>query len=269
MTRILKIELKRAFCNKLFLISVVIGCLIAITHVGLDTVPLASKLKITNGCYIFSVFDQWIGLKFTFWTSLFFTIFPLLASIPFADSFLVDRKSGYIKNILTRTSKKNYYISKFIAVFLSGGFAVAIPLVFDFYLTSLFIPAVIPDISSGEFPLVANSTWVSIFYTHPFVYVFLYLLLIFVVSGILASVALAFSFIIKYQYVIALTPFLCFLAISFASLFFSDFAMDIRTWIMPQQAVPTEFKYVITEMLILVLFIIFGYFFRGKHDETY
>jgi len=199
MTRILKIELKRAFCNRLFLISTIIGCIIAIAHIILNVVPTASMLGVHSGYYINSIFNQWIGLNYTFWTSLFFTIFPLLASIPFADSFLVDRKSGYIKNILTRTSKKNYYISKFIAVFLSGGFAVAIPLLLDFYLTALFFPAVIPDISSGIFALFANSTWASAFYTHPFAYVFLYLLLIFVVSGILASVALAFSFIIKPQ----------------------------------------------------------------------
>ena len=38
-------------------------------------------------------------------SSLYFILLPALASLPYADSFFLDRKSGYIKQIVTRTKK--------------------------------------------------------------------------------------------------------------------------------------------------------------------
>lgn len=269
MQKILKIELKRAFYNKLFLISVLIGCIITGMQIYQNVLPM---MEYNVNTYVemppHSVFSKWIGAGFTFWDDLFFIIFPLLASIPFADSFYIDCKTGYVKNIFTRTKKSDYYLSKFIAVFLSGGTTVIIPLLLNLYLSALCLPSIIPDVTAGTFPIFSNSTGAAFFYTHPFLYVFLYMLLIFIVSGILVTIALAFSFLVNYQYVVTLTPFMCLIFISFVSMFFSNPSLDISQWIKPSQTTVLNFAVIIPEMLVLALFVIITYFQEVRNETN-
>jgi len=270
MNRILKIELKRAFCNRLFLISLLIGCVIATAQFVFVVCDCIQYVKIVPGHYMLSVFNQSICFMPSFWTNLFFMIFPILAALPFADSFFTDRKSGYIKNIFTRTNKNHYYISKYIAVFLSGGLVVIIPLILNLYLTALVIPSVIPDVASQGFSLSGcGAIGASVFYTHPYIYFFVYTALIFVTAGLLATIALAFSNIIKFKYIIVLTPFLIFLLSSFASDFFNNYGLDIANWISPGNGITTNFLIVLCELIIIFVFVILFYFIKGGNDEVY
>ena len=69
-----------------------------------------------------SLFMYWFGLNSgSPYKVTFLTIFPVLAMMPHALSYHLDRKGGYIKNVYTRTKKINYLTAKYLAVFLSGG----------------------------------------------------------------------------------------------------------------------------------------------------
>jgi hypothetical protein len=48
-------------------------------------------------------------------------LLPVIATIPFAVSFVDEVKSGFIKSYLSRTTRKKYIISKLIAAAFSGG----------------------------------------------------------------------------------------------------------------------------------------------------
>ena len=269
MKNILKIELKRAFCNKRFMLSLLIGCIICVMHVILNVAPMANfnlKFQAMN-MPPHSVFNKWIGAGYNFWSGLYFTVFPLLASIPFADSFFSDYKSGYIMNIITRTKKKHYLMAKAIAVFLCAGVTVVLPLLLNLYLSAMILPSIAPDSAVGTYPLLSNSTWASIFYSNAYLYVFIYLILIFIVSGLLVTLSLVFSYMINNAYIVLLTPFLCFIGISFISLITSIGALDITLWISPTQTIPANIPLIISLILIVVAVLVIGFYLRGKHKE--
>ena len=119
MGRVLKLELKKAFCNKMFYLVVGIGLVIAAIsawqmidkyYLGLEME--ANVLKVTehgsnpnhalsmlyNNCLV-TGFDQSM-------TALFYTLLPLLVCLAYGWSYFGERKSGYVMNVMIRTHKK-------------------------------------------------------------------------------------------------------------------------------------------------------------------
>lgn len=266
----IKIELNRAFINKMFLISLVLSFLIVILQVVQDALPYANELYLYPDQYPPSIYNSCLGLSVSVWNAIFYLIFPVLSAMPYADSFLSDKKSGYIKNIYTRTNKKNYLIAKFISVFLSGGMVVLLPLLLNILLVALCVPAVIPDASTGFFPIFSNFTGAEVYYTNPLLYVLLYALLMFFVSGCFACTSLLFSFFVKYKYVVLMSPFLLFMAISCISTLLSlNNPLNISQWIIPSQQFQTlNLSVAIIEMLAILFLTYIIYFLKGTHDDT-
>ena len=270
MLRMLKVEIKRAFINRLFLVSLIIGCIISILQVVERALPYASGIDLYPNQYPPSLYNSCIGLSFSMWSSIFYFVYPLLAAIPYADSFLTDKKSGYLENIYTRGKKLNYLISKFVAVFLSGGFVVLLPLLLNILLTALCVPAVIPDASTGFFPIFGYATGANIYYSTPIVYVLLFQILMFITAGVLSCSALLFSFVVKYKYIVLITPFLLFIAITYGSMLFSQGnSFNISEWINPMQSIQALNLWAVGIELLIILSISIGiYLYVGYKRDT-
>jgi len=272
MKKYLKIELKRGFCNRMYVISLLIGCTIALLQIFLEVLPVSvynymeTSMKNVRP---HSVFQKWMGSSYLMLAFVFFTIFPLLAAIPFGGSLTSDRRTGYIKNIFTRINKKTYYTCKFITVFLTGATAAVLPLFLNLLLSMMILPSLLPDIASSTFPISATSAWAEIFYTHPFLYLFIYFCLIFIASGILTTLTCAFSFLVKYEYVVLLTPFLFYQGISFLSSFFVNESLDMQRWLVPWQPVKLDFAVIIIELSAIIIFTLSVYVLKSKRSEGY
>lgn len=112
MKRILSEELLRAFRNPRFIIiillalaSFVIGSYRSpLPTFSPDTVPHPVNRLILNLNY-----------------GEFGFLAALLATLPFADSFLTDRDQGFLRLIVMRTPYARYLTAKFLTVALSGG----------------------------------------------------------------------------------------------------------------------------------------------------
>lgn len=114
-------EWERAVKNKMMWIAVFIGCLLAIAQTVFEVYPYArNPLMFYRGSdgQPASLFMYWFGLNSgSPYKVTFLTIFPVLAMMPHALSYHLDRKGGYIKNVYTRTKKINYLTAKYMAVF--------------------------------------------------------------------------------------------------------------------------------------------------------
>ena len=81
-----------------------------------------------------------------------------------------------MRQMLVRAGEKSYLTAKFLATFIAGGLAMVVPLIINFMLTALFIPAITPvptyDTMYGVF---GNSLFSSLYYTQPFAYVAVYM----------------------------------------------------------------------------------------------
>ena len=109
-------EWERAVKNKMMWIAVFIGCLLAIAQTVFEVYPYArNPLMFYRGSdgQPASLFMYWFGLNSgSPYKVTFLTIFPVLAMMPHALSYHLDRKGGYIKNVYTRTKKINYLTAK-------------------------------------------------------------------------------------------------------------------------------------------------------------
>lgn len=278
MRKLLKIELSRALKNKFLLYAVLLGTIITVWHFVQNVVPLANTL---DECMNLSVklndpmmhpgwlFSAWIGGNLHDMQGfLYYLLLPILAAIPFSASFFLDKKNGYIKNVFVRAKKRDYYISKFIATFIAGGIAVAVPLLINLALTATLLPSMLPQVTSSRFYVNATNMWCDLFYTHPYLYVFSYLILDFVFSGLIATIALVVGSISEYKFVVLIAPFLVYL---FVFSIFNLLGMPIYAPFEFLQPCcnPSSFIVVLIETLILGISTASIFCIKGTRDDTY
>lgn len=273
MLKLIKIEFSRAFKNKYLLLSIFIGCLIAITHVIQNVIPCVKALDLdwSKGFYPHSVFNKWMGGEiYSIQPYLYFLIAPILAAIPFADSFYLDKKSGFLKNIFIRTKKRNYYISKYLSTFITGGAAVVIPLALNFILTSMFLPALTPESCAGTFMIMDMSMWADLFYSNPYIYVLMYLILDFVFFGLVATIALAISHSLNNRFAVLLAPFLYYVIFMFTLNLTGNSLFDPSIILKPSQPYTgIDINIIIIEIAILLAITSGIFIYKGVRDDTY
>jgi hypothetical protein len=216
--RILKAELLRAFSNHLFFIALAGGCAITLSEIVTSVLPVIELQE--QGLYMqgypFSTYGVWIGGQpALFQTELYYFILPLLVCVPFADSLHTDVRSGHIDNLITRVSRRDYYIAKTLAIFLSAAVVGLAPLALNLYITSLFLPLLQPIVVTGQYVPVERTMWAELFYFQPHFYVGLYLLITFVFSGLLALIAMVLSFRLSNRFMVLLAPFVICLLLGF------------------------------------------------------
>lgn len=125
--------------------------------------------------------------------------------------------------------KKAYYFSKYTAVFLSGGVAMVFPLVVNFWMTLLVVPAICPDPMYSIYNAVFGGAFLSEwYYTMPFLYVAAYLCIDFLYGGILACFSMAVAGWIHQKWISVIVPFLITLFIDIASSFVYSYVEGFR-----------------------------------------
>lgn len=176
MNRIFKLEIKRAFRNRLFAATLCVAFAICVWHF-MENVWIW-RMYVYSDTYPLSAYEKWIGAdNASVQPLLLYLIMPALCAIPYGRSFYFDVKSGYAAQIISRGKKSDYIRAKYGAAFVSGALIGMIPLVFDFLLTAMVFPMVIPQVGTGTFPVAAMDIMSGVFYTHPLVYNLIFVLI--------------------------------------------------------------------------------------------
>ena len=229
MGRVLKIELKKAFCNKIFYLVVGIGLVIAAIsawqmidkyYLGLEME--ANALKVTgpgrNPSYALNMlYNNCLATGFDqSMTALFYTLMPLLVCLAYGWSYFGERKSGYVMNVMIRTHKKSQYLlAKYIAVFLSGGAAAVIPLIANFLVVACFIPAYQPDLFYEIYYSLQSHFLRELFYPHPIIFMCILFAIDFFFGGLMATCCVALTFFVKNKFAVILLPFMCLFGVQY------------------------------------------------------
>lgn len=225
--RILKIELHKAFENKWFLISLFVGCLLAagsaVTAFNLSSrmEPFITSIQFLSKKFIppstQSVFSYWmVDLTAEPFVDLYFLLLPLLAVIPYSWSLLSERTSGYANQIIARSKRTKYFAAKHFASFIVGGSVIAIPVVLNFLVCLCFAPICTPDVTGVTvFGVFEESLWSYFFYNTPVIYCLLRTVLLFVFSGLWASLVMALSFLISKRIPLMVVPYLSLILLKF------------------------------------------------------
>lgn len=206
MKNLLRFEWKRMTHSISFYISLLIALIIVILDAG-------SKYEyFKQGFDVYtSVFEKWIGTFRGFDEAIYlFALLPLLTSFAYSWTIGFDRSSGYITQIITRTSRKKYFLAKYIVSFISGGIIFAFSILMHFFIISTFYPCDYSIIAKGTSPVFSYSFCSELFYTHPIIFLMLWTAVAFLWGGAMVCIALGVGMLTKKYSVAVITPFLVF-----------------------------------------------------------
>src|SRR5690606_17776012 len=141
MRRYLVFEIKRSIFSYPFLI----GWLIAMAGIAAWTLP---KLQFASEMGALRLFlwlhDGYISL-----------LAPVIATIPFAQSYAIERNSGFSRFVMQRLSLARYQTAKLVSNALAGGLVLVIPLVSALIWVTAKYPMTVPD-PNGNPPFFQN-----------------------------------------------------------------------------------------------------------------
>lgn len=276
MRRMLKIEVSRAFQNRVFyLILAFCGGLVAFHFFEyvLPSLPfLYERIDELQGGMPPSLYinNAFMGFSDSLAYQIFSWTLPILVVLPFAGTGFTERKKGFVKNVFLRTKKKNYYLAKYIAVFLNGGSIAVLPVLGSLWLSALFLPAIPPEPTSHLTAIGTNSMWGELFYSHPLAYIFAYLAIQFVFYGLISTIALSVSFLTETKFIVLLTPFLIYLSTSFLCGWLGELRYIPALFLDMTQMLPDiQFSIIAVEAGVLFLFTSVGFVWTGCRKEVF
>lgn len=200
------LEVKKSLYNRMCFIGLGIGLIFTIisafTMIGVyyDWIQQYSTLKITGNTLInrMTVYNFWIGGEAqSQGYVLFYFLLPLLSCFPYSWSYS-EEKNGYIINQIVKSKKSDYYVAKYIACFISGGLVILIPLIVNFCIVAMCVPARVPEVSYNIYNGVFSGNLFSeLYYTMPFVYVLFFMILNFIFGGLFSCMGFTIGMFLK------------------------------------------------------------------------
>lgn len=231
-----------------------------------------------SGVNHISVFYKWMGVSVCNFGSMYFiTTIPLLAALGYSWTVSSDRNSGYIMQILTRTSRFKYFSAKFIVVFISGGMIFASALILDFMLLSIFSPVYIPYPELLATAIDQFRFCSELFYTSPYLFMILWILTGFLWGGAMASIASAFGMFIKKRIITMIMPFVIFTAqaiiaeyIMQKQIFYIKWLLLELSWkgmLFTSTSTATPIEWILTNIFGIIGITLIIYGLRGRKYE--
>ena len=276
MKRLILIEFNRVKRDKMMWFSLALGMLIALVQFIIG--PLAASKDIISGfngsvnSTINTVFNSWMFSLSRYALparKLYVMIMPLLAAFAYSISLDSDKKTGYIKNIYTKTNKINYLVSKCIVSHIAGGLVVVLPIILNLLLTSMVLPSVKPEAVLGSYEPLGYGFLSEIAYTHPYIYIFIFLIIIFLYSGIFTSCALLVGVFAPVSFIAAIFPFvLNYFCYIIMGTFGYGLYNPLRIMTIGYSANTTLLN-VFLEWLVLEALMIAVYLYKGVKSETF
>lgn len=229
MMAIFKIEMKKVFKGKLFWLVIAFAVVLTVLSAVYE---LQSSKKdfdffsefgynlmsaTFDNTYVNTVYRDSASIT----PAMFYRFIPLICVLAYGWSYSSDVRSGYIKSIITRTSKLKYLTSKYFATFISGGIVVLIPILVNILTIACFMPFRMPNISESiyyaELPAFA---FANLFYKAPALYMVIILIFHFILGGLFATFAMAVSMFTTNKYIVTLFPFVFSFLYSYACTMF-------------------------------------------------
>lgn len=223
----LKHELYRAFRNRKFYLAVLVGIIIAcfVFYSNDGAVKLIKTqseiMQLTEMGEIYKYKtnigitpqEVWIGIRQTSVSNALYYVLPLICAFVYGTSYRNDLKSGYYNNILVRGKKKQYYLSKLLAVFLSGGTVSVIPLLFSLLLGLLHFPMGPSVPGFFMFGIDERRVFGDLFYASPMAYIIIYIIYDFCFFGVVSCICLSVSCIEDNYFMVLTAPFMYYFAL--------------------------------------------------------
>lgn len=212
MRNAIRVELYKSFYNRWFCVAVLIGIVLCFFNI-IENIQLmdnygyfANEIDCNYGSL--SLFVHWLSINGTSLSfRLLYFVWPILVSMPFGWSYCQERRSGVYNQIVSRCDRMTYFISKYIAVFVSGGVALALPVFLNLMINALICPALTPNVND-YLSMVYDGNFLSqLYYTVPWLYSLIWCGMEFLWGGAVACLCFIVGAKPRLQVITILTPF--------------------------------------------------------------
>lgn len=148
---------------------------------------------------------------------LYKLLVPIMAAIPYGASYLEDKKSGLINQLVVRCKGKGgYFAAKLLTAFVSGGTVAVIPPAASLIIGLCAAPWGVP-VNSVKYYSVDGLKGVfgELFYTYPLAYVAIYMVYTFIFFGLLNCICFFCVYFEENAYAVRLMPFIVYYGFDF------------------------------------------------------
>lgn len=201
------VELKKALANRWFAVALGIGAVLAIASAMGNIVLYQNSIEqiislgdsVDKGLSALSVFRMVMPADYIQpATDLFYALLFLMAVVPYGWSSSQEWQKGYVCQILSRETRRRYFVAKGAASFVAGACAIGFPLALNFIVCACWIPMFPTDVETVFNTGIYRSVmWSSLYYLHPGLYVVGYAALASVFAGLWAALIAFLSFFCK------------------------------------------------------------------------
>ncbi|MED2185968.1 hypothetical protein [Bacillus wiedmannii] len=267
MKRILKNDFYRACINWRFYGLIIIGIIITCIYTYqtmINDYPIAVESK-EYGKFMIgtdSWFNFWIGFDGIKIGAVWYLLIPILASLPYSDSYFIDKQTNYISTMYSKINRFQYMLSKYIVTFVTGGIVVTLPFIINFLYLVIFLPNTLPE-NQYMGPVQSEDPFAFLFYLNPIIFVIMYLLFIFTLSGLYACISLAFSKFLSNRFIVLLSAFILYFINIISSEALANPEMSLFKIIQPGPNV-TGINEIYLPISVIVCFLISLTFFIGE-----
>ena len=220
MNKLIQTEIYKSIHNKYFAISMITAFIIQLFNVYpyyvFKNEALAFDLEqINKGIATPKAFFESLDI-YTFWmpvegismgSLLAKYLLPILSVLPFGWAFLIEQISGYQMQTVCRMGKARYFISKYIATFISGAFPIAFMLLSNYAVLALFFPLHTPSVDSLSTGIDINTFGGTLFYQNAFLFMLMWTGISAIWGGTLAGLTMTVSLFLKNSIFVMLFPF--------------------------------------------------------------
>lgn len=257
MINLFKLELKRAFINKNFIISIFLTLLIIFISL--------SEVLIFREQY--SLVEAWMrGIAMGNGITILFI--PILVSFPYSTSLTLEKNNNYLYNIFSRVDSKHYIYSKCMANMIISGLSISIPAMILLIIVSiLFKSTQILGIPTGA---ITNDPFSFIIEYNNVVYLLIQCLWVFFQGAIWGTFSFAVSLISKKVVSVIMIPFIYYIAANFL---FAIIGLELLTppsafapYLVNNTTIITIFFQPI--VIIIIILCIYKFYMRNR-DELY
>lgn len=240
MKSIFILELKRAIINLRFVLAIIIG--IYLCYYGLTDYYQFTLHDFHDN--VINAYKGWFTALGFGSRSFFIYAVAIICTLPFSYSYVEDKNSGYLRNILYRIDYKKYFRSKLLVNSIVGGLTLLISVVFIFIVCAIKYPValhIIPGTSDVE-GFYPEGIFANNYVAHPFIYIVYSFINVFIVGFVYSLFGMASSILTNKKISALLIPSILYMGINMFTNFieknqYSSFTtvfpwMDSRTTIL-------------------------------------
>jgi len=191
---------------------------------------------------------------------------PIIVTLPFAASFIDDEEKHFLRNVLIRESRINYFVKKYLITGILGSLAISLPLLMLLLINIIFFP-------KGSIQHIAPSmsgAFNEVYQNSQLAYALLTIVNSTIFGFIYANIGLAISFFIKNKVAAIVGPFLFYILPSFFFIYLNLTPLEPSFTFNFSGQRDIKFSIIALELLLLLIIsVIAGYlkFIKLDKDE--